>query len=114
VLVLGSLVLLVGVAAPSRAQEASAIGPAKPGLLAVPMPGLDGLEAAVADQFREQRKAFESVASRAKVSDRDLATEYGALGRLCHASEFVDAAEASYANAIRLTPQDAALPHLLG
>ena len=90
------------------------IQPLKPGLLAVPMPGLDGLEAAVADQFREQRKAFEGLASRAKVSDRDLATEYGALGRLCHAYEFVDAAEASYANAIRLTPQDAALPHLLG
>ena len=78
------------------------------------MPSLDGLEAAVADQIREQRQAFESQTKRARVTDGDLASAYSALGRLCHAYEFFDAAEASYANAIRLAPRDATLPHLLG
>ena len=108
------LLFLVGVAAPCRAQDVSVIQPMKPGLVAVPMPVLDGLEAAVSEQFREQRKAFETVATRAKVSDRDLSDAYSALGRLGHAYEFFDTAEASYANAITLTPLDATVPHLLG
>jgi Flp pilus assembly protein TadD len=54
------------------------------------------------------------VAARAKASDRDLAAAYHALGRLCHAYEFFDAAEAAYGNAIRLAPQDAVSLHLLG
>jgi tetratricopeptide (TPR) repeat protein len=107
-------VCLTSVVAPCHAQDVLAIAPVKPRLFAVPMPALDGLEAAVADQFREQRKAFEGVAARAKASDRDLATAYTALGRLCHAYEFFDAAEASYANAITLTPLDATVLHLLG
>ena len=98
--------VLVLSAAPCRAQDVSVIQPVKPGLVAVPMPGLGGLEAAVADQIREQRQSFEQVATRAKVADRDLANAYTSLGRLTHAYEFFDAAEASYANAIRLTPQD--------
>ena len=108
------LLFLVGVAAPCGAQDVSVIQPAKAGLVAVPMPGLDGLEAAVADQIREERRSFEKVATRAKVTDRDLANAYTSVGRLCHAYEFFDAAEASYDNAIRLTPQDPLLPHLLG
>jgi tetratricopeptide (TPR) repeat protein len=108
-LVLGFLVL--GFPVPCQAQE---MAPLRPGLLAVPMPALDGLEPAVAAQLREQRTALEVVASRASVADRDLASAYGALGRLCHAYEWFDAAEASYANAIRLAPQDAASLHLLG
>ena len=78
------------------------------------MPALDGLEAVVAAQIREQRKAFETVATRVKVSDRDLSDAYSALGRLGHAYEFFDTAEASYANAIKLTPLDATVLHLLG
>ena len=60
VLVLGS-----GSPVPGRTMSGSgcvervSVEPAKPGLVAVPMPALDGLEAAVADQIREQRQAFE-------------------------------------------------------
>ena len=107
------LVLLLLVA-PCLAQDVSVLAPVKPGLAAVPMPSLEGLEPTVADQFREQRQAFEKAASGAPVSDRDLASAYTAVARLCHAYEFLDAAEASYANAIRLAPRDATLPHLLG
>ena len=108
------VLVLLFLVAPCWAQDVSVIEPARPGLVAVPMPALDGLEAAVADQIREQRQAFESQTKRARVTDRDLASAYSALGRLCHAYEFFDAAEASYANAVRLAPRDATLPHLLG
>jgi tetratricopeptide (TPR) repeat protein len=108
--------VLVGVVmtAASSLCHAQEINPVRPGQVAVPMPALSDLEPAVAEQIRDQRSAFERVATRAKVSDRDLATAYSALGKLCHAYEFFDAAEAAYTNAIALTPQDPALPHLLG
>ena len=41
-------------------------------------------------------------------------TRTGPLGRLFHAYEFFDSAEASYLNATRLAPGDATWPHLLG
>jgi tetratricopeptide (TPR) repeat protein len=96
---------------PCHAQQ---IEPVRSGLLAVPMPALDDLEPAVAAQLREQRTMFESVAARARISDRDLAAAYHALGRLCHAYEFFDAAEAAYGNALGVAPQDVASRHLLG
>jgi tetratricopeptide (TPR) repeat protein len=104
-------VLAVVVSTLCQAQEIVAV---RPGLLAVPLPPLDDLDPVVADQIRAQRMAFDSVALRTNASDRDLAGAYHALGRLCHTYEFFDAAEASYANAIRLAPQDGASLHLLG
>jgi tetratricopeptide (TPR) repeat protein len=104
-------VLTVLVPALCLAQE---IAPVRPGLVAVPLPPLDDLEPAVSDQMRTQRLTFESVVSRANASDRDLAAAYHSLGRFAHAYDFLDAAEAAYANAIRLAPRDAASLHLLG
>jgi len=104
-------VLAVVVPTLCQAQEIAAV---RPGLLAVPLPPLDDLDPVVADQIRAQRMTFGSVAVRTNASDRDLAGAYHALGRLCHAYEFFDAAEASYANAVRLAPQDGASLHLLG
>ena len=98
----------------SAAQDAAAVAPVRPGLLAVQMPSFDELEPLVANQFREQRAAFERVAAQTQVSDKDLAAAYYALGRIGHAYEFFDTAEASYVNALRLTPQDSASLHLLG
>jgi tetratricopeptide (TPR) repeat protein len=109
--VLSFVVLLFVVPARSYAQD---VEPVRAGLVAVPMPAPNELEPAVAEQLRAQRAAFAGVAGRANVSDRDLAAAYHALARLCHAYEFFDAAEASYANAIRLVPQEAASLHLLG
>jgi len=107
----GSVFLAFAVPALCQAQE---IAPVRPGLVAVPMPAPDDLEPAVSEQMRAQRMMFESVAARARVSDRDLAAAYHALGRLCHAYEFFDAAEAAYTNAIALAPRDTASLHLLG
>jgi tetratricopeptide (TPR) repeat protein len=108
------LVLWAIGAAPLQAQDAASIAPVRPELLVVPLPSFDELEPPVANQFREQQTAFTRVTTQTKVSERDLASAYASLGRLCHAYEFFDAAEAAYTNALRLAPQDAASLHLLG
>lgn len=105
------------VAAPCGAQagpEGPALQPPRSGLAAVPLPPLDGLESSVADQIRAQERALTDTATMASASDKALADAYGVFARLCHAYEFFDAAEAAYANAIRLAPRDGTWPHLLG
>ena len=95
-------------------SESSEIPPAREGLHTVPLPRLDGLEAAVSDQIREQRRAFEALSAAGRVSGGKLASGYGDLGRLFHAYEFFDSAEMSYLNATRLAPGDVTWVHLLG
>ena len=112
--VLPFLVLAFTGAVPCEAQTTAVIAPARLGLADVPMPPVDELEPVVANQFRDERTAFARVTTQTKVSERDLAAAYSALGRLCHAYEFFDAAEAAYTNALRLAPQDGASLHLLG
>jgi tetratricopeptide (TPR) repeat protein len=104
---------------PCEALQGDPAGPAplappRAGLVAVPVPPLEGLESAVADQIREQERALNAVIAKPRASDKELADAYGAFARLCHAYEFFDAAEAAYANAIRLAPRDATWLHLLG
>jgi tetratricopeptide (TPR) repeat protein len=89
------------------------LAPARNGLHAVPLPRLDDLEPAVSEQIREQQQAFEAVVAR-DPSGGTLADAYGTLGRLFHAYEFFEGAEASYLNAARLASRDATWPHLLG
>ena len=95
-------------------SESSEIPPGREGLHTVPLPRLDELEAAVSDQIREQRRAFEALSAAGRVSGGKLASGYGDLGRLFHAYEFFDSAEMSYLNATRLAPGDVTWVHLLG
>lgn len=102
--------------APAFAQATTGVAellPLRAGLDAVPLPSLDSLEPAVADQLREAQQEFEHAASRAGSSRGDLAAAYGTLGQVFHAYEFFEAAEASYANAVRLAPGEARWLHLL-
>ncbi len=94
--------------------ESSEIPPTREGLQSVPLPRLDGLEPAVSDQIREQRRAFEALSAAGRVPDGKLASGYGDLGRLFHAYEFFDSAEMSYLNATRLASGDVTWVHLLG
>jgi tetratricopeptide (TPR) repeat protein len=97
------------------AQSApSEIPPAREGLQRVPLPRLDGLEPAVSDQIREQRRAFDTLGPAGRASGGKLASGYGELGRLFHAYEFFDSAEMSYLNAARLASGDVTWVHLLG
>jgi tetratricopeptide (TPR) repeat protein len=102
--------LSVFVAASAQQPDTIVLAPARAGLDPISFPRLDPLEAAVADHVREARAAFEKTPSSA--SARDLADAYGALGRVFHAYEFFDAAEACYRNATTLRPGDARWLHL--
>jgi tetratricopeptide (TPR) repeat protein len=121
------LVAIVLAQPPTRAAQTSApdvaagpqtrletLAPARPGLDAVPLPGLDELEPLVASQLRDARRAFERATANVDVSSKDLAEAYGALARVFHAYEFFETAEPAYANAARLSSGDARWPHLLG
>jgi tetratricopeptide (TPR) repeat protein len=86
---------------------------AQPPPLPVPMPRLDDLETAVADQIRDaHREALEVVAK--KGASRDAANAYGSLARVYHAYEFFDSAEPAYVNASRLASGNSEWFHLLG
>lgn len=80
----------------------------------MPLPRLDDLEPAVSDQVREQLRSFQALAESGNASGGTLAEAYGSLGRLFHAYEFFDSAEASYLNASRLAPGEVTWTHLLG
>ena len=80
-------------------------------LVAVPLPRLDELEPAVADQLREVAATLRERTARA---GRGLAEAYGTAARVYHAYEFFESAEAGYRNALRLAPGDNRWAHLLG
>ena len=84
------------------------------GLLEVPSPDLGKLEEAVAVQLRDMRALLLSRLEGSELSVDQLATTYGDLGRLYHAYELTDSAEACYLNAKQLSPLDFQWPHYLG
>lgn len=77
----------------------------------IPLPRLEDLEPTVSDQIREQERAVRALVDTGPASR--LADGYGQMGRVFHAYEFFDSAEAAYLNAIRLAPNDARWLHLL-
>ena len=107
---LRAILLSVFVAASAQEPETIVLAPARVGLEPIAFPQLDTLEAAVADHLREARAMFEKTPSNA--SARDLADAYGAVGRVFHAYEFFDAADACYRNATTLRPNDVRWLHL--
>lgn len=76
-------------------------------------PPLEAFEAAVADHIREAHAAVAAL-DQSRAGARELAAAYGELGRVYHAYELFEPAEAAYRNAARLAPRDARWPHLLG
>jgi tetratricopeptide (TPR) repeat protein len=114
----GCVVALL-VAAPLCAQtgdpvRGDVLAPAQADLEPVPLPPLDGLEAAVAAQMSAARAAFTQAAGEARTSKSRLGAAYGELARLFHAYEFFGSAEPAYRNAARLQRSEATWPHLLG
>jgi tetratricopeptide (TPR) repeat protein len=108
------LLLLASASTPHAfAQDTLVIlAPARQNLLPVPLPRLDNLEGAVADQIGDAQQRTRSAV--AAPSSRDLADAYGSLARVYHAYEFFDSAEPAYENARRLAPGNSEWPHLLG
>jgi tetratricopeptide (TPR) repeat protein len=117
--VLAAVMMLAATAGmpPAWAQTVpppEALPPARPGLLAIPLPVLDSLELSVAAQLRDVHRAASEQMAKSRVADAELAETYGLIGQLHHAYEFLEAAEAAYRNAMRLAPDDSRWPHLLG
>jgi len=104
------IVLAASVTASAQQSEPIVLAAVRAGLDPISFPQLNTLEAAVADHLREARSTFEKVAPNA--SSRDLADAYGALGRVFHAYEFFDAADACYRNATVLRSNDGRWLHL--
>jgi tetratricopeptide (TPR) repeat protein len=94
--------------------EETPIEAARPGLQVIPIPRLGELELPVAQQLRDARRSFGELIAKGARNDGDLAEAYGSLGRVFHAYEFFEAAEAAYANAERLRPHDFRWLHLRG
>jgi len=90
------------------------LAPARVGLGIVPLPPIDVLEPPVTAHLQEARQEFEVAVARRGRADAELADAYGALGRVFHAYEFFEAAEACYRNASRLRPTDVRWLHLRG
>jgi tetratricopeptide (TPR) repeat protein len=112
--VAAGVVAVLAYAALNRPSDASVLPPARTGLLPVPLPRLDSLEAAVVQQIDEFHRSFAELAARSDRSETDLAEGYGLLAQLYHAYGFFDAAAASYTNATRLAANDFRWSHLLG
>jgi tetratricopeptide (TPR) repeat protein len=81
--------------------------------LGIPLPSLETVEEAVAEQLQGAVESVREIASTRDVDRGLLADAYGRLGQLFHAYEFFEAAAASYQNARRLAPRDYRWPHLL-
>jgi tetratricopeptide (TPR) repeat protein len=81
--------------------------------VAVPLPRLDGIEPLVSSQIREELQAFADRTA-GRPSDAELGRAYGSLARLFHVYELFEAAEAAYANAVRLARGEVEWLHLLG
>ena len=107
---LASSAAVVGTAASAQESASLGIAPARQGLDSIAFPALESLEEAVANHLREAHAEFERAARGA--SGRDLGDAYGTLGRVFHAYEFFDAADACYQNASRLKPNDVNWLHL--
>jgi tetratricopeptide (TPR) repeat protein len=73
-------------------------------LIPIPRPDLSRLEPAVQDQLLSMRAQTEAVLVRPQLSNSEQATAYGELGKLYHAYEIWDAAEACYQNAASVAP----------
>jgi tetratricopeptide (TPR) repeat protein len=102
-------VVLVQVAM-SYGQE---LPPARDGLRQVPLPNLEPIDRPVAEQLHAAVRAVEE-ASGPTFSREMTAAAYGSLGRLCHAYELLDCAEAAYANAASIESRRSTWPYLLG
>jgi tetratricopeptide (TPR) repeat protein len=86
-------------------DRTSAGGPSQPALRPIVLPNLSGVDERARTSL-EAAQARVTAGSAGSVAAGDLAAAYGDLGLLLMASEFVDAAEPSLANASALAPDD--------
>ncbi|MCY3756607.1 MAG: tetratricopeptide repeat protein [Acidobacteria bacterium] len=96
-------------AVPAALQE-SAAGDLTP----VPHPDLNAVERLIREQLQAERSKLAAKVSAVEVPDSARADAFGGLGRLYHAYDFTEAAQACYRNALVLKPKDFRWAYLLG
>lgn len=97
---------LLACGAPSEEREPTA----RP----VEHPDLEAFEPAVREQLAAARGRLETLTAASEADPQAVGGAYGELGRLYHAYELEEAAEACYVEAERLRPGEADWPYLLG
>lgn len=110
ILVLSLVSGLCGAAALAQAQPTAA----RPELVPVPVPNLDGVEPQATEQLRSLRGEVESLAAQTEAPRTDLADAYGTLGQVYLGYELVEPALGCFTNASRLAPGDYRWPYYLG
>jgi len=80
---------------------------------AMALPDLSKATESVQRQIRERHATLENLAANATASPADLGLAYGELGKLLMAAQYHDAAEASFAAAQQVTPDDFRWPYYL-
>ncbi len=83
-------------------------------LVPIPEPDLSALEPAVADQLRETRAQLERLLGRPDATPASQAEALGELGRVYHAYDLTESAEAAYYDAHLLAPEDFRWAYYLG
>jgi tetratricopeptide (TPR) repeat protein len=102
--------LALGITA-GQAQQVETVLPAlRAGLVSVPVPTTEGLEAEVRELLAAEQRALTG----ASQSDTPLSEAYGRLGQVYQAYAFLTAADACYTNAQRLAPRDYRWTYLRG
>jgi tetratricopeptide (TPR) repeat protein len=80
----------------------------------VALPDLSNAAEQVQARIRERHAAMTAVVSRRDAAPKDRAAAYGEMGKLFIAAEYLDAAEACFANARVLDAADMRWPYFLG
>jgi tetratricopeptide (TPR) repeat protein len=111
--VLSLALLLTGAVAFAQDQPAEATPTQSHQPLPVRAPDLDHLESAVAAQLRETQNLLQEILEDSESGPDSISEAYGQLGRLYHAYDFTEPAEACYLNAIRYAPRDPRWPYYL-
>ncbi len=99
-------------AAAAQAESDAAAETPQVELVPVPPADLGQLEDAVATQLAKMQAFAQSIATNADSNPAQRADAFGEMGRLYHAYELMDSAEACYKNAAALAPREARWPYL--
>ncbi len=109
-----ALLVALAVCAANCGPGRTAPAPAQFAVRPVTLPDLSHAAGSVQARIREGDAALRAIADRPETAPGALAAAYGDLGRLLLAAEYLDPAEACFANAAGLAPTDMRWPYFLG
>ena len=94
--------------------ETAAAGSLSQVVRPIPQPSLSAVQNSVKEQIEAAWAALQAATQSSGSDQRQLSGAYGQMGKVYHAYDFSDAAEACYQNAMSLAPGDSGWPYALG